>query len=53
MGGFISESLLTIIFYADSETYGSSAGSGEIIELAEHIYAAGQDFHGFSRIRTW
>lgn len=27
---------------------GSSAGSGEIIELAEHIYAAGQDFHGLS-----
>ena len=27
---------------------GSSAGSGEIIELAEHIYAASQDFHGLS-----
>ena len=27
---------------------GSSAGSGEIIELAEHIYAAGQYFHGLS-----
>ena len=40
--------LFNYYLHADSETMGSSAGSGEIIELAEHIYAAGQDFHGLS-----
>ena len=48
MGGFISGISLTIIFMQIPKLMGSSAGSGEIIELAEHIYAAGQDFHGLS-----
>ena len=46
--GFISGISLTIIFMQIPKLMGSSAGSGEIIELAEHIYAAGQDFHGLS-----
>ena len=48
MGGFISGISLTIIFMQIPKLMGSSAGSGEIIELAEHIYLAGQDFHGLS-----
>ena len=48
MGGFISGISLTIIFMQIPKLMGSSAGSGEIIELAEHIYAAVQDFHGLS-----
>ena len=48
MGGFISGISLTIIFMQIPKLMGSSAGSGEIIELAEHIYAAGQYFHGLS-----
>ena len=37
MGGFISGISLTIIFMQIPKLMGSSAGSGEIIELAEHI----------------
>ena len=48
MGGFISGIALTIILMQIPKLMGSSAGSGEVIELAEHIYAAGQNIHWLS-----
>ena len=51
-GGFISGISLTIIFMQIPKLMGSSAGSGEIIELAEHIYAAGQEMCIRDRYRT-
>ena len=48
MGGFISGIALTIILMQIPKLMGSSAGSGEIIELAEHIYSASQNIHWLS-----
>lgn len=48
MGGFISGIALTIIFMQIPKLMGSSAGSGEIIELAEHIYTAARNIHWLS-----
>lgn len=48
MGGFISGIALTIILMQIPKLMGGSAGSGEIIELAEHIYSAVRNIHWFS-----
>lgn len=48
MGGFISGIALTIIFMQIPKLTGSSAGSGEIIELVEHIYFACKNIHWLS-----
>lgn len=48
MGGFISGIALTIILMQIPKLMGSSAGSGEVIELAEHIYSACQNVHWLS-----
>lgn len=48
MGGFISGIALTIILMQISKLMGSSAGSGEVIELSEHIYSASQNVHWLS-----
>lgn len=48
MGGFISGIALTIILMQIPKLMGSSAGSGEIIELAEYIYSAARNIHWLS-----
>lgn len=48
MGGFISGIALTIILMQIPKLMGSSAGSGEVIELSEHIYSASQNVHWLS-----
>ena len=48
MGGFISGIALTIILMQTPKLMGSSAGSGEIIELAEYIYSAARNVHWLS-----
>ena len=48
MGGFISGIALTIILMQIPKLMGSSAGSGEIIELAEYIYSAAKNIHWLS-----
>ena len=40
MGGFISGIAVTIILMQIPKLMGSPAGSGELLELAEHIFAA-------------
>ena len=48
MGGFLSGIALTIILMQIPKLMGSSAGSGEIIELAEYIYSAARNIHWLS-----
>lgn len=48
MGGFISGIALTIILMQIPKLMGSSAGSGEIIELVEYIYSAARNIHRLS-----
>ena len=48
MGRFISGISLTIILMQIPKLMGSSAGSGEIIELAEYIYSAARNIHWLS-----
>lgn len=47
MGGFISGIAVTIILMQIPKLMGSPAGSGELLELAEHIFAAAKISAGF------
>ena len=44
MGGFISGIAVTIILMQIPKLMGSPAGSGELLELAEHIFAAAKKY---------
>lgn len=48
MGGFISGIALTIILMQIPKLMGNSAGSGEILELTEHLYNASKHVHWLS-----
>lgn len=48
MGGFISGIAVTIILMQIPKILGSSSGSGELFELAEHIYHAAMHIHPLS-----
>lgn len=48
MGGFISGVGLTIILMQIPKLMGSPAGSGELLELAKHIFAAAKNISWLS-----
>ena len=48
MGGFISGIAVTIILMQIPKLMGSPAGSGELLELAEHIFAAAKNINWLS-----
>ena len=48
MGGFISGIAVTIILMQIPKLMGSPAGSGELLELAEHIFAAAKNISWLS-----
>ncbi len=48
MGGFISGIAVTIILMQIPKILGSSSGSGELFELAEHIFHAAMHIHPLS-----
>ena len=54
MGGFISGIAVTIILMQIPKLMGSPAGSGELLELAEHIFAAAKNISWLSLcMGTW
>lgn len=48
MGGFISGICCTIILMQVPKLMGHAAGTGELLELVEHILGAGQSVHWLS-----